>query len=106
VLSTLGAAYAETGDFESAKKWSQQAVDISKKAVDAAKDDKERAKLQHDLEQLQKERASYDENKPVRERQSMEEAPANEEKKADEAKEDQLTPSDAKDAESDSTAVF
>jgi tetratricopeptide (TPR) repeat protein len=107
VLSTLGAAYAETGDFEAAKKWSQQAVDLSKKAVEAAKDDKERAKLQHDLEQLQKERTSYDEKKPVRERQSMEEAPPKDEKKADEAKEDQLTPSDAEKTESsDSTAVF
>jgi tetratricopeptide (TPR) repeat protein len=108
VLSTLGAAYAETGDFESAKKWSQQAVDLSKKAVDAAKDDEERAKLQKDLEQLQKELTSYEEKKPVRERQTAEEAPAKEDKKEDtERKDDRLTPSDTEaPASSDSTADF
>lgn len=108
VLSTLGAAYAETGDFDSAKKWSQQAVDLSKKIVEAAKDDEERAKAQKDLEQLQKELTSYEEKKPVRERQTTEEAPAKEEKKEDtEAKEDRLTPSDSKaPASSDSTADF
>jgi tetratricopeptide (TPR) repeat protein len=74
VLSTLGAAYAETGDFESAKKWSQQAVDLSKKAVDTATDDQERERLKKELEALEKELANYQEGKPVRERQQIEEA--------------------------------
>jgi tetratricopeptide (TPR) repeat protein len=74
VLSTLGAAYAETGDFESAKKWSQQAVDLSKKAVEAATDDEERQRLKKEVEALEKELANYQEGKPVRERQQIEEA--------------------------------
>jgi tetratricopeptide (TPR) repeat protein len=106
VLSTLGASYAETGDFESAKKWSQQAVELAKKAVEAAKDDEERAKLQKDLEQLEKELASYEKGEPVRERQSGEEAPAKDEKKEGESdQEDRVAPSDAPES-SDSTADF
>jgi tetratricopeptide (TPR) repeat protein len=58
ILSTLAAAYAENGDFDTARKWSKQAVDM---------DDKE-----HD-EQLRKELASYEENKPWRERQTPDE---------------------------------
>jgi tetratricopeptide (TPR) repeat protein len=58
ILSTLAAAYAESGDFDTARKWSKQAVDM---------DDEE-----HD-EQLRKELASYEENKPWRERQTGEE---------------------------------
>jgi Tfp pilus assembly protein PilF len=108
VLSTLGAAYAETGDFESAKKWSQQAVELSKKLVEAAKDDAERAKLQKDLEQLQKELTSYEEKKPVRERQTTEDKPANDgDKKEEKAEEDRLTPADPEASEpSDSTVEF
>ena len=64
VLSTLGTAYAETGDFDSAKKWSQQAVDLSKNVVEAAKDDEERTREQEDVEQLQKELSSYEGKSP------------------------------------------
>jgi tetratricopeptide (TPR) repeat protein len=74
VLSTLGAAYAETGDFETAKKWSQQAVDLAKKEVDTATNDEERARLKKVVEDLEKELATYNEGKPVRERQEIEEA--------------------------------
>jgi tetratricopeptide (TPR) repeat protein len=105
VLSTLGASYAETGDFESAKKWSQQAVDLSKKAVEAATDDEERTKLQKDLEQLEKEFASYEKGEPVRERQSTEEEPAESDKKEEPAKEDRVTPAETPES-SDSTADF
>lgn len=59
ILSTLAAAYAETGDFETARKWSQQAVDMN---------DPEHG------EQLKQELASYEANKPWREKQLPETA--------------------------------
>jgi Flp pilus assembly protein TadD len=52
ILSTLAAAYAETGDFAAARKWSAKAVEIG---------DKEHG------ESLRKELASYQANKPWRE---------------------------------------
>ncbi|HYO24345.1 MAG TPA: tetratricopeptide repeat protein [Lacipirellulaceae bacterium] len=55
ILSTLAAAYAEAGDFDTARKWSQQAVDMN---------DPEHA------EQLAKELASYVAKQPWRERQT------------------------------------
>jgi tetratricopeptide (TPR) repeat protein len=66
ILSTLAAAYAETGDFEAAKKWSQKAVEM---------EDPEHG------EQLKAELASYEAKKPWRERQTIESAtPATEAK--------------------------
>jgi tetratricopeptide (TPR) repeat protein len=52
ILSTLAAAYAESGDFDAARKWSKKAVEI---AADAEK------------ETLRKELESYEANKPWRE---------------------------------------
>jgi len=63
ILSTLAAGYAEMGDFEEAKKWSQKAVDM---------EDSEHA------EQLALELKSYKESKPWRERQTMEAGDAEE----------------------------
>lgn len=60
ILSTLAAAYAETGDFENAIKWSQKAVDEGDKEVQ---------------EQLEKELQSYKDKKPWRETQQTEEKP-------------------------------
>jgi tetratricopeptide (TPR) repeat protein len=55
ILSTLAAAFAETGDFKSARKWSKQSIEI---ADDSLKD------------QLGKELASYEKDEPWREKQS------------------------------------
>jgi tetratricopeptide (TPR) repeat protein len=60
ILSTLAAGYAETGDFEKARQW-------SKKAVELGSDDPETE------DQLKKELASYESNKPWREKQVIEE---------------------------------
>jgi tetratricopeptide (TPR) repeat protein len=59
ILSTLAASYAESGDFDQAVKWSEQAV-----ALDPSE------------EQLAKELASYRVKKPWRELQEVEENPA------------------------------
>jgi tetratricopeptide (TPR) repeat protein len=57
ILSTLAAAYAETGDFANAIKWSTKAVEISEK--------------EH-LEALKKELETYKAGKPMRESLSAE----------------------------------
>jgi tetratricopeptide (TPR) repeat protein len=76
VLSTLAAAYAETGDFETAKKWSAKSVELSQKELDAAETDATRERVKTELTQLQKELTTYGEGKPVRERQSGDETPS------------------------------
>lgn len=63
ILSTLAAAYAETGDFERAKEWSQKSVDLGKAE----------GRLE---DQLSKELTSYDAQKPWRELQETAEAAA------------------------------
>jgi Tfp pilus assembly protein PilF len=52
ILSTLGAAYAELGDFDTAKKWSAKAIELGRA------DQKD---------QLRKELESYQQQKPFRE---------------------------------------
>lgn len=61
ILSTLAAAYAETGDFENARKWAAQAVELG------------RAEGHEQLEQLEKELESYQQEKAWREEQTTEE---------------------------------
>jgi hypothetical protein len=55
----LAAAYAEAGDFEKAREWSQKAVEINTR--------------EEQTEHLAKELESYRANKPWRERQTVEE---------------------------------
>ncbi|MGN6133891.1 MAG: tetratricopeptide repeat protein [Aureliella sp.] len=61
ILSTLAAAYAESGDFEKAREWSGKAVALGEKEEN------------EQLEQLKKELENYKENKPWREEQKTEE---------------------------------
>ena len=61
IVSTLAAAYAETGDFENARKYSKQAVE------EGGDTDEVKAQLSAEL-------ASYEAGKPWRERQTMDEA--------------------------------
>ncbi len=63
IVSTLAAGHAEAGDFEQAKKFSLQAVELGAKAADV-------------LEQLKSELASYEAGKPWRERQEAADAGA------------------------------
>jgi tetratricopeptide (TPR) repeat protein len=76
ILSTLAAACAETGDFTSAIKWSEKAVEVSQQEIDQAATDKEKERLKKEQEQLAQEVASYQAKKPWRERQTDEESDA------------------------------
>jgi tetratricopeptide (TPR) repeat protein len=66
ILSTLAAAYAENGDFETAKKWSQKAVELAGESPEG--------KTVQD--QLKQELTSYEANKPWRE-EAKTQAPSN-----------------------------
>lgn len=57
ILSTLAAAYAETGDFEKAKEWSNKAIEVGKP---------------EQIEELKKELEKYKNKQPMRERQTVE----------------------------------
>lgn len=61
VISTLAAGYAETGDFDSAKRFSQQAIEAGSDVEEVKK-------------QLEKELESYQKGQPWREKQSLKEA--------------------------------
>jgi tetratricopeptide (TPR) repeat protein len=64
ILSTLAAGYAEIGNFEEAIKWSSKAVELGSQ---------ENAEQ---LDQLRKELESYQQNKPWREQQDVQEKKA------------------------------
>jgi len=61
VLSTLAAGYAETGDFDEAIKWSTKAVELGK------------TEENDQIGQLEKELESYQQKKPWREKQEVQE---------------------------------
>ena len=98
ILSTLASAYAEVGDFNKAIEWSEKAVarnreELEEFEADEALDEKiknqEIANSEEQLESLEKELASYQDDKPWREMQTSDE-------KEDETKEsDEDNDSDA-----------
>ena len=61
ILSTLASGYAETGDFENAKKWAA-------KAIETSDNDEQKKGLREELE-------SYEQGKPWREKEEVEEGP-------------------------------
>ena len=77
ILSTLAAAYAETGDFESAKKWIEQAIELE-------------GDQGEDADHLAMELESYRQEKPFREAQQRDsgEQPGSEEPEQQPKKED------------------
>ncbi|MEX2026759.1 MAG: hypothetical protein WEH44_05650, partial [Pirellulaceae bacterium] len=60
ILSTLASGYAESGDWETALKWSSKAVEVGSDEAET-------------IDQLKKELESYKEKKPWREKQEIEE---------------------------------
>jgi tetratricopeptide (TPR) repeat protein len=79
ILSTLAAAYAETGDFENAKKWSAKSIEVAEdeKSHDDPQDVKKLADDEKTYGDLKKELASYEAGKPTRElQQQADDAPA------------------------------
>lgn len=77
ILSTLGAAYADRGDFDKAIEWLKKALEINDAALKSASeaaDEKEVEELNEMAEELHRELASYEAKKPVRERQTEEQA--------------------------------
>ena len=76
ILSTLAAAHAESGDFDTAKKYSSQAVDLAEAATGEQQDEEM-------LTQLRKELASYEKKEPWRELQNVLEEKQNEEDSGD-----------------------
>lgn len=72
ILSTLASGYAETGDFEKATEWIEKAIEVNNQDGEDAESDAEKKKVAEQQESLQKERASYVEKKPWREKQDVE----------------------------------
>lgn len=68
ILSTLASAYAETGDFENAIKWSKKAIEIN----DQERATKETARNLEQKESLRKELEHYERKEPFRELQNVE----------------------------------
>jgi tetratricopeptide (TPR) repeat protein len=71
ILSTLAAAYAETGDFDNATKYSSKAVETAALPANEIDDKAEWANIK---EQLQRELDSYKQKKPTRELLNEEDA--------------------------------
>jgi tetratricopeptide (TPR) repeat protein len=101
ILSTLAAAYAESGDYDKAVEWSKKALaafDEQRQAAIAAGNEEKVAELE---KELKAELASFEAKKPWRERQTMEdEQPATEVEKSEESVDEKsnVQPSDGQPA--------
>ncbi len=90
ILSTLASGYAETGDFENAKKWIEKAIEVNRQ-------EREKAPTKRNSEQqlsLQKEFDSYKKSEPWRELQSVEKDKATNPEGKDEAGDDKPEPAE------------
>ena len=91
ILSTLASGYAEVGEFDKAKEWINKAIEVNRADVETIKNDENideelrAARIKNEDDQvasLKKELASYEMEKPWREKQTSEE------QKDDEAEEE------------------
>jgi|GEM_PF-197651 len=97
ILSTLASAYAEVGDFQQAVQWSEKAVErnqeemeeieANEKLDEAVKEEALKGSAEQ-LESLKKELASYQDEKPWRERQTSDEKMDDEDEAEKESEDD------------------
>ncbi len=95
IISTLAAAFAESGDITTAKDWSRKGIAVNQTDLEAAikADDKEQIEKLTDMgEALAKELTSYDAGHPIRERQTIEEAAPAESGPSEDAAANEETP--------------
>lgn len=74
ILSTLAAAYAESGDYDKATEWSKKAIETFEEGQAAAIAAGNQEQVDELSAELKKELASFEAKKPWRERQTMEDA--------------------------------
>ncbi|WP_428307616.1 tetratricopeptide repeat protein [Lacipirellula sp.] len=84
ILSTLAAAYAETGDFDKATEWSKKAIETFETQREAAVKAGNQEKVDELSKELAAELATFEAKKPWRERQTGDEKkPTSDEKPAE-----------------------
>ena len=109
ILSTLASAYAEVGDFDQAKEWSEKALQRNREEIEEVKADEELSEeakeeeiknSEEQLESLGEELESFRNEKPWRERQtSSENSAANDDDATDDDADDEDDDEDEDDAD-------
>jgi tetratricopeptide (TPR) repeat protein len=80
IISTLAAAYAEAGDFKNAREWSQKSIALNQADLEAAIKEDNKSQIEKSTEmgpQLAAELEKYNNDEPMRERQTVEEQAVN-----------------------------